>query len=60
MAKVKMTAAQAIALYLEKRGVTQLYGVPGAAILPFYDSIRDDTKIESYCSSPRANGCFHG
>ncbi|RKD26775.1 acetolactate synthase [Ammoniphilus oxalaticus] len=48
MAKVKMTAAQAIALYLEKRGVTQLYGVPGAAILPFYDSILEDTKIDSY------------
>src|SRR5690625_2240316 len=48
MAKVKLTAAQAIALYLEKRGVSQLYGVPGAAILPFYDSVRDDTKLDSY------------
>lgn len=58
MAKVKMTAAQAIALYLEKRGVTQLYGVPGAAILPFYDSIRDDTKIDSYVVRHEQTGAF--
>lgn len=58
MAKVKMTAAQAIALYLEKRGVTQIYGVPGAAILPFYDAVRNDTKIESYVVRHEQTGAF--
>ena len=48
MAKQKMTAAELIALYLEKRGVKHVYGVPGAAILPFYDAVKELTKIESY------------
>ena len=31
----KMTAAQAAAWVLEKEGITQAFGVPGAAINPF-------------------------
>jgi tartronate-semialdehyde synthase len=36
----RMTAAQAAALVLEKEGVTQVFGVPGAAINPFYAALK--------------------
>lgn len=35
----RMTGAQFLATFLEKKGITQVYGIPGAAILPFYDAI---------------------
>jgi acetolactate synthase-1/2/3 large subunit len=58
MAKQKMTAAELIALYLEKRGVKHVYGVPGAAILPFYDAVKELTKIESYIVRHEQTGAF--
>ncbi|MFC0275043.1 thiamine pyrophosphate-binding protein, partial [Metabacillus herbersteinensis] len=58
MAKQKMTAAELIALYLEKRGVKHIYGVPGAAILPFYDAVKELTKIESYVVRHEQTGAF--
>jgi tartronate-semialdehyde synthase len=36
----RMTAAQAAVLVLEKEGVKDLFGVPGAAINPFYAAMR--------------------
>lgn len=39
--RVRMTGAQFLASFLEKKGITQVYGIPGAAILPFYDAIRE-------------------
>lgn len=36
---VQMSGAQFIAAFLEKKGVHQIYGIPGAAILPFYDAV---------------------
>ena len=36
----RMTAAQAAVLVLEKEGVKDLFGVPGAAINPFYSALR--------------------
>src|SRR3954468_13564029 len=36
----RMTAAQAAVWVLEKEGVTQAFGVPGAAINPFYAAMR--------------------
>jgi len=41
----KMTAAQAAVLVLEKEGVTQAFGVPGAAINPFYAALRKQGSI---------------
>ncbi len=41
----KMTAAQAAAYVLEKEGVTQVFGVPGAAINPFYAAMRKQGGI---------------
>ena len=35
----KMTAAQAAVLVMEKEGVTQAFGVPGAAINPMYSAL---------------------
>lgn len=36
---LQLTGAQFIAAFLEHKGVKQIYGIPGAAILPFYDAI---------------------
>ncbi|MBM3377545.1 MAG: glyoxylate carboligase [Betaproteobacteria bacterium] len=41
----KMTAAMAAALVLEKEGITQAFGVPGAAINPFYAAMRERQSI---------------
>jgi tartronate-semialdehyde synthase len=41
----KMTAAQAAVWVLEKEGVTQAFGVPGAAINPFYAALRQQGTI---------------
>ena len=41
----KMTAAQAAVLVMEKEGVTQAFGVPGAAINPLYSALRQHGGI---------------
>ncbi|MDB5955180.1 glyoxylate carboligase [Ramlibacter sp.] len=41
----KMTAAQAAVWVLEKEGITQAFGVPGAAINPFYAAMRRQGTI---------------
>ena len=41
----KMTGAQALVRSLEDLGVDDVFGVPGGAILPVYDEIKDDTKF---------------
>jgi tartronate-semialdehyde synthase len=41
----RMTAAQAAAWVLEKEGITQAFGVPGAAINPFYAALRQQGSI---------------
>ncbi len=46
--KEKMSGAQVLVRFLEAKGVSQLYGIPGAAILPFYDAVIDSEQIESY------------
>ncbi len=42
----RMTAAQAAAIVLEKEGVTQAFGVPGAAINPFYAGLKKQGCIK--------------
>ncbi|TWE12409.1 glyoxylate carboligase [Rudaeicoccus suwonensis] len=37
----RMRAVDAAVLILEKEGATQLFGLPGAAINPFYSAVRD-------------------
>ncbi|MDR6860057.1 glyoxylate carboligase [Variovorax guangxiensis] len=41
----KMSAAQAAVLVMEKEGVTQAFGVPGAAINPLYSAMRKQGTI---------------
>ncbi|MES2050269.1 MAG: glyoxylate carboligase [Pseudomonadota bacterium] len=42
----KMSAAQAAAWILEKEGVSQAFGVPGAAINPFYSALKKQGSIK--------------
>lgn len=35
-----------------------VYGIPGAAILPFYDAVKELTKIESYIVRHEQTGAF--
>jgi len=44
---LEMTGAQFIVKFLEQKGVTQIYGIPGAAILPFYDAVLEQEHIRS-------------
>ncbi|MBK4733961.1 glyoxylate carboligase [Noviherbaspirillum pedocola] len=44
----KMTAAQAAAYVLEKEGITQAFGVPGAAINPFYAAMKKQGSIKHH------------
>ncbi|MDQ7968936.1 MAG: glyoxylate carboligase [Oxalicibacterium faecigallinarum] len=41
----KMTAAQAAAWVLQKEGIDQAFGVPGAAINPFYSALQKNGTI---------------
>ena len=40
-----MTGAEALVRSLEELGVTDIFGMPGGAILPFYDPLLSSTKI---------------
>ena len=42
----RMTAADAAVVILEKEGATQVFGLPGAAINPFYSAMRDHGGIQ--------------
>ncbi|WP_413544438.1 acetolactate synthase large subunit [Citricoccus nitrophenolicus] len=42
---VQMTGSQAIVRALEELGVTDVFGLPGGAILPTYDPLMDSTVI---------------
>lgn len=41
----EMTGSQAVVRSLEELGVTDVFGLPGGAILPTYDPLMDSTKI---------------
>ena len=44
----RMTAAQAAAIVLEKEGIRQVFGVPGAAINPFYAALKKQGSVRHY------------
>jgi glyoxylate carboligase len=55
----KMKAAMAAVLVMEKEGITQAFGVPGAAINPVYSALRERQSIRSTLSpspNPSRNG----
>ena len=54
-----MTGAQAIVRALEESGVTDVFGIPGGAILPVYDAIKDDTKFRFVLACHGQNRRMH-
>src|SRR6186713_2352480 len=54
----RMTAAQAAVWVLEKEGITQAFGVPGAAINPFYAALRKQGTI-SHILARHVEGASH-
>ena len=42
----RLTGAQIVVRLLERQGVRRLAGIPGGAILPFYDALSQSTLIE--------------
>ncbi|ADY57360.1 Acetolactate synthase [Syntrophobotulus glycolicus DSM 8271] len=42
-----ITCAELLARFLQHKGVEHLFGIPGAAILPFYDAVREQGAIRS-------------
>ena len=43
----KMKAAMAAVLVMEKEGVSQAFGVPGAAINPLYSALRERQELQT-------------
>ena len=41
-----MTGAEMVVQALQDQGVTQLFGYPGGAVLPIYDALFHQTKIQ--------------
>ena len=42
----RLSGAQIVVRLLERQGVRRLAGIPGGAILPFYDALSQSTSIE--------------
>jgi tartronate-semialdehyde synthase len=55
----RMTAAQAAAMCLEKEGVTQVFGVPGAAINPFYAALKKQGSAIAHILARHVEGASH-
>ena len=56
----KMRAVDAAMYVLEKEGITTAFGVPGAAINPFYSAMRKHRRYSSH-SGASCGRCFaHG
>lgn len=43
---MKMTGAQAIVEVLHREGVTTLFGIPGGVVIPLFDALFGDSKID--------------
>ena len=41
----RMTGAQAVVRSLELLGVTDVFGLPGGAVLPLYDALNEDNDL---------------
>ncbi len=46
--QTRITGAQLMVRFLESKGISQIYGIPGAAILPVYDAVLGGGQIKSY------------
>ena len=56
----RMKAAMAAVLVMEKEGVTQAFGVPGAAINPLYAALRERAVDRPRAGAPRRGRLAHG
>ena len=56
----KMKAIMAAVLVMEKEGVTQAFGVPGAAINPLYAALRKHGTHRAHPGAPRRGRLAHG
>ena len=56
----RMTAAEAAVLVMEREGVTQAFGVPGAAINPLYAALRRAQRHRACAGAPRRGRLAHG
>ena len=54
----KMKAAMAAVLVMEKEGITQAFGIPGAAINPLYSALRKQGTI-SHILARHVEGASH-
>ena len=54
----RMTAAQAAVWVMEKEGITQAFGIPGAAINPLYNALRKQGTI-SHILARHVEGASH-
>ena len=50
----KMTAMEAAVHVLRSEGVEVVFGVPGAAILPFYEALKGSRINHYWCGTRRA------
>ena len=51
---VRMTGAKAVVRSLEELGVTDVFGMPGGAIIPVYDQLMDTDQLNVIAVTSRA------
>ncbi len=56
----RMTAAQAAVEILKKEGVTHVFGLPGAAINPFYKAMETNGGLQAHPGPTRRGRLTHG
>ncbi len=56
----RMTAAQAAVEILKQEGVTHVFGLPGAAINPFYKAMKTGGGAPPHPRPPRRGRLAHG
>ena len=53
-----LTGAQIVVRLLERQGIRRLAGIPGGAILPFYDALSQSTQIQHILARHEQGGGF--
>ena len=53
-----LSGAQIMVRLLERQGVRRLFGIPGGAILPFYDAMSQSTLIDHVLARHEQGGAF--
>lgn len=56
----RMTAARAAVEILKREGVSDAFGVPGAAINPFYAALKAMRRRAAHARPPRRGRLAHG